>query len=259
MDETQNPLYEIDWMFQSREVDDAKLIEVLVHEYYRDIICVAVSKTNDIPRAHTIAQETITQTVVDRYSFWGNQPVIDWLESLVDKVSTKLADKYCYFRDPASNFGQSVAVPCIPDEIPEDTYKAIISDIGSFVQKYRSHRKPKISKREFLMAGLGLATFIVIAWLGNLFNPETIPPEKTIVIHTVVVTRLVHQVIKLTPIPPAGEAILYYDEWEGALPFYPAHPYLQTNPSKSINHISPKLEIQSENFQILPLVTDAED
>jgi DNA-directed RNA polymerase specialized sigma24 family protein len=84
---------ELEWMLQSSQVDDALLIEALIHKYYSGLYQLTLSVTGNPQTAAQTAGQAITSAVAKRHRYSGEYSLRVWLYALGFRATRKSAQK----------------------------------------------------------------------------------------------------------------------------------------------------------------------
>lgn len=84
---------ELEWMLQSAEIEDALLIEALIHKYYAGLYQLTLSVTENPQAATRAAGQAITSAVSMRHRYSGEYSLRVWLYSLGCHLALKSAQK----------------------------------------------------------------------------------------------------------------------------------------------------------------------
>ncbi|MFO7623675.1 MAG: hypothetical protein R6V73_04940 [Anaerolineales bacterium] len=87
--DTQNFNSELEWMLHSTEVDDAVLLEALLHRYYPGLYQLTLMVTNDPLMAVTAAGQALSAAVARRHRYSGETSLRAWIYGLAYRATRK--------------------------------------------------------------------------------------------------------------------------------------------------------------------------
>jgi DNA-directed RNA polymerase specialized sigma24 family protein len=85
-DESSDLSPDLEWMLQSRQVDDETLIEALTHQYYQPFYRLALSQLTYPEEAHRAAQETLIEAVFQGRNYRGETIIDEWLLNILSGI-----------------------------------------------------------------------------------------------------------------------------------------------------------------------------
>jgi RNA polymerase sigma factor (sigma-70 family) len=96
LNDTKSMNSELEWMLHSTEIDDAMLLEALLHHYYPGLYQLTLMVTNDPLMAVTAAGQALSAAVARRHRYTGETSLRAWIYALAYRATRKARVKYWF-------------------------------------------------------------------------------------------------------------------------------------------------------------------